>query len=80
VRTRRGLDLNRDFVKLEAAETRSLLKFINQYDPHILIDTHTTNGSYHRYPLTFDTNKNPAGDAKLLEFARRRCCRRSPRQ
>ncbi len=66
-----GLDLNRDFVKLEAPETRALLRFINQYDPAILIDTHTTNGSYHRYALTYDTNKNPAGDGKLLDFARK---------
>lgn len=65
-----GLDLNRDFVKLEAPETRGLLRFINQCDPHILIDTHTTNGSKHRYPMTFDTNKHPAGDAALIDFAR----------
>lgn len=66
-----GLDLNRDFVKLEAPETRALLKFINAWDPAVLIDTHTTNGSLHRYPLTYDTNKNPAGDAALLEFTRK---------
>src|SRR4051812_48771371 len=31
---------------------------------------HTTNGSYPRYVLTYDTPRNPAGDAKLIEFAR----------
>ncbi|MEK6700860.1 MAG: DPP IV N-terminal domain-containing protein [Planctomycetota bacterium] len=65
-----GLDLNRDFVKLEAPETRGLVRMLNQYDPAVFIDTHTTNGSFHRYALTFDTNKNPAGDAALLAFAR----------
>ncbi len=65
-----GLDLNRDFIKLEAPETRGLLRMFNQYDPAVFIDTHTTNGSYHRYILTYDTNKNPAGDAGLLAFAR----------
>lgn len=65
-----GLDLNRDFVKLEAPETRALLRMFNQYDPAVFIDTHTTNGSFHRYALTFDTNKNPAGDPALLAFAR----------
>jgi len=65
-----GLDLNRDFVKLEASETRGLVKMFNQYDPALFIDTHTTNGSYHRYILTFDTNKNPAGDSALLTFSR----------
>jgi dipeptidyl aminopeptidase/acylaminoacyl peptidase len=65
-----GLDLNRDFVKLEAPETRGLVRMLNQYDPAVFIDTHTTNGSYHRYALTFDTNKNPAGDAALTHYAR----------
>jgi dipeptidyl-peptidase 4 len=65
-----GLDLNRDFVKLEAPETRGLVKCMNEWDPAIFIDTHTTNGSYHRYPLTFDGPKNPAGDAKVIEYSR----------
>lgn len=65
-----GLDLNRDLVKLEAPETRALLKCIIQWDPAVFIDTHTTNGSFHRYPLTYDCPKNPAGDTKLIEYAR----------
>lgn len=66
----KGLDLNRDFIKLEAPETRALVHFINEWDPSIVVDTHTTNGSFHRYILTYDTNKNPAGDAKLLDYCR----------
>ncbi len=65
-----GLDLNRDFVKLEAPETRGLLKCMNEWNPAIFIDTHTTNGSYHRYPLTYDGPKNPAGDPSIIEFSR----------
>lgn len=65
-----GFDLNRDFVKLEAPETRALLRFINRWDPAIVVDTHTTNGSYHRYLLTYDTNKNPAGDRDLVRYCR----------
>src|SRR5262245_7743259 len=38
-----GLDLNRDFIKLEAPETRGLVDFLNRWDPHIFVDTHTTN-------------------------------------
>lgn len=65
-----GFDLNRDFVKAEAPETRALLKTFNEWDPTIFIDTHTTNGSFHRYPLTYDCPKNPAGDGKIVEFSR----------
>ncbi|MCU0252572.1 MAG: succinylglutamate desuccinylase/aspartoacylase family protein [Vicinamibacterales bacterium] len=40
-----NLDLNRDNTKLETAEARSLARLLTQYDPHIAIDLHTTNGS-----------------------------------
>lgn len=65
-----GLDLNRDFVKLEAPETRALVKCINEWDPAVVVDTHTTNGSLHRYLLTYDGPKNPAGDAEVIDFVR----------
>ncbi|MEX2217598.1 MAG: DPP IV N-terminal domain-containing protein [Phycisphaerales bacterium] len=65
-----GLDLNRDFVKLEAPETRALVAFMNEWDPAIVVDTHTTNGSLHRYLLTYDGPKNPAGDRGIVEYTR----------
>ncbi len=67
-----GLDLNRDFIKLAASETRGLVEFLNRWDPAIFIDTHTTNGSIHRYVLTWEGPKAPAGDATLIEFVRDR--------
>jgi dipeptidyl aminopeptidase/acylaminoacyl peptidase len=66
----RDLDLNRDFVKLEAPETRALVRFFNTWKPHLFIDTHTTNGSYHRYTITYEGAKNPAGDDRIVKFTR----------
>ena len=66
----RGLDLNRDFIKLEAPETRALVRFLNEWNPHLFIDTHTTDGSYHRYIVTYEGPKNPAGDPKIMGFMR----------
>jgi dipeptidyl aminopeptidase/acylaminoacyl peptidase len=65
-----GLDLNRDFMKLEAPETRALVQFLNTWDPALVVDTHATNGSFHRYTITYDGPKNPAGDRRLIDFAR----------
>ncbi|MDX2036716.1 MAG: DPP IV N-terminal domain-containing protein [Isosphaeraceae bacterium] len=65
-----GLDLNRDFVKLDAPETRALLRLFNRWDPHLLLDLHTTNGSYHRYTLTYQGPLNPAGDPAIVSFTR----------
>ncbi len=67
-----GLDLNRDFMKLEAPETRALVRFLTEWDPHLTIDTHTTNGSHHRYTITYEGPKNPAGDPRLIAFSRSR--------
>ena len=62
------LDLNRDFVKLEAPETRSLVRLINQYDVDVMIDLHTTNGSKHRYDLTYDFPHHPAVFPDIKQF------------
>ncbi len=65
-----GLDLNRDYVKLESPEARALVRFLTKWDPHITIDTHTTNGSRHRYVLTYAAPLNPSGHAAPIEYVR----------
>jgi dipeptidyl aminopeptidase/acylaminoacyl peptidase len=65
-----GLDLNRDHVKLETPEARALAQFISKWDPAILIDTHTTDGSRHRYAITYDSPRHPATPGKIVQFAR----------
>lgn len=62
------LDLNRDFVKLEAPETRALIRLMNQYDVDLFVDCHTTNGSKHRYDLTYDYPHNPAVFPGIKQF------------
>jgi hypothetical protein len=54
-----GLNLNRDYVKAEAPETRGALALIESWDPDVFIDLHTTNGSYHGYALTWSPGLNP---------------------
>jgi zinc carboxypeptidase len=54
-----GLDLNRDYVKAEAPETRASTALLNAWDPDIFIDLHTTNGSYHGYALTWAPGLHP---------------------
>lgn len=54
-----GLDLNRDYVKIEAPETQGSLALVNSWDPDVFIDLHTTNGSYHGYLLTYSPGLNP---------------------
>jgi hypothetical protein len=74
-----GLDLNRDYVKQEAPETRAAAALVAEWDPALFIDLHTTNGSYHGYALTFspplNQNEGPASRfvrEQLLPEVRRR--------
>lgn len=66
-----GLDLNRDHVKLESPEARALVRAYHDYDPHVVIDLHTTNGTEHAYHLTYSPplhpNTHPAIDALLRD-------------
>ncbi|MFN0086378.1 MAG: M14 family metallopeptidase [Blastocatellia bacterium] len=68
----RGLDLNRDYMKLESREANALVGLFNRWDPHLTVDLHTTNGSYHGYHLTYAPTLNPNADARLTSFARGR--------
>jgi hypothetical protein len=64
------LDLNRDHMKLESPEARSLMSLLNAYDPHLAIDLHTTNGSYHAYHLTYSLPLHPNTAPKIVETLR----------
>lgn len=55
-----NLDLNRDYIKAEAPETRASLRMFNAWDPDVFVDLHTTDGSYHGYALTYAPPLNPA--------------------
>ncbi|HEX7486741.1 MAG TPA: M14 family metallopeptidase, partial [Vicinamibacterales bacterium] len=63
-------DLNRDCTKLETSEGRSLARMMTQYDPHIAIDLHTTDGSAHGFYLTYQTSVSPNTSPGLVSLAR----------
>ncbi len=69
--TDRGLDLNRDGMKAEAANTRWFLAMLRDFDPHGVFDLHTTNGSTHGFHLTWAPALTLGGDPALLAFNRR---------
>jgi hypothetical protein len=55
-----GFDLNRDYIKAEAPETRAALAAFDEWQPDVFVDLHTTDGSYHGYALTYSPSLNPA--------------------
>lgn len=67
-----GLDLNRDFVKLASPEVQAWVRFIRDWNPHVVVDCHDTDGSYHRYLVTYDGPRHAAVDGRLITFTRER--------
>ncbi|WP_457652450.1 M14 family metallopeptidase [Rhodocaloribacter sp.] len=65
-----GYDLNRDHVKLDTPEARSLVRLMNRYDPHVVIDLHTTNGTYHAYHLTYAPPLHPNTSEAVVDLLR----------
>lgn len=65
-----GLDLDRDYMKLETPEVRSAVALLTQYDPHVIIDLTTGSGSG-GYDLTCTPPLDPDTDPVLDRFMRR---------
>jgi hypothetical protein len=64
--TGEGINLNRDYMKMEAVESRNLSKLQAKWRPHLTIDSHTTDGSVHGYALTYDTSHLPCAPARYV--------------
>ncbi|MFB0565983.1 MAG: M14 family metallopeptidase [Candidatus Aminicenantaceae bacterium] len=66
-----NLDLNRDSMKLESPELQGLVQnVLMRWDPLLLVDCHTTNGSYHEEPVTYSWPLNPNGGISIIEYMR----------
>lgn len=65
-----GLDLNRDFMRAAAPNTRWLLAMLGDFDPAVVLDLHTTNGSTHGFHLTHGPACTLGADEHLLAYNR----------
>lgn len=67
------LDLNRDAMKAESPEIRGVItNILNKWDPSVMMDCHTTDGSFHVEPTTFTWMVNPDGDTSLINYMHNR--------
>lgn len=65
-----GLDLNRDHMKLGTPEARSIVRLLTDFDPHVVVDLHSTNGTIHSYHLTYSPPLHPATPGSIDVFLR----------
>ena len=66
-----GLDLNRDHMKLDSPEARAVAKLLTEYDPHVALDLHTTNGTRHAYHLTYSPPLHPGANEGIVDLLRK---------
>jgi hypothetical protein len=65
-----NLNLNRDYVKADAPETRAFMAMFHRWLPDFFVDDHVTDGSDYQFDVTFaiDHGPNvPAGIAKWVD-------------
>ncbi len=55
-----GIDLDEDFVKADAPETRALLSFVRTWAPHAFVDARSDDGCFHDYTVTYAPSLHPA--------------------
>ena len=69
-----GINLNRDYMRQEGAEMRLLQQRVCQpWNPHLMIDCHTTNGSIHRFAMTYDAPHTiESGRREPIDYMRER--------
>ena len=65
-----GLDLNRDCMKAESPEMRGVLTHVYTWNPNVVFDLHTTDGSRHGYQLTYSPPLHPNTDPDVMKFTR----------
>ncbi|HEU4595997.1 MAG TPA: M14 family metallopeptidase [Pyrinomonadaceae bacterium] len=53
-----NLNLNRDYMKADAPETRAWLRLWNEWQPDLFIDCHVTDGADFRYNVTYQFERH----------------------
>jgi murein tripeptide amidase MpaA len=68
--TTAGLNLNRDYMKADAPETRAWLRLWANWNPDLFIDCHVTDGADYRYNITYQFEHHGNVHAAILAWER----------
>lgn len=67
----RNLDLNRDFVKMDARNTWGMVEALRDWDPDVYLETHVSNGADHQYVMELLTTQKDRLSGGLSAFMTR---------
>lgn len=66
-----NLNLNRDYMKADAPETRAWLRLWNEWNPDLFIDCHVTDGADFRYNVTYQYERHENVAAPVGEWSQK---------
>ena len=69
--TAQKLNMNRDFIKADAPETKALLSLYKRWMPELFIDIHVTNGADFQYVSTYGMDQCGFLAPNMLEWTKR---------
>ena len=75
--TTTNLNLNRDYMKADAPETRAWLKLWTEWKPDLFVDCHVTDGADFRYNVTYQYEHHDGVPASVLAWEREAFDRRA---
>ena len=61
----RNLDLNRDFTKMDSRNSKSFARIFHEWDPHVFLETHTSNGADYQYTMTLLSSQKDKLDKEV---------------
>jgi hypothetical protein len=68
--TAQNLNLNRDYAKADTPEMRAMLGLLNDWDPVLYADLHTTDGANFEHDISITSELSLAGDRELGGLSR----------
>lgn len=64
----RNYDLNRDFIKTDSKNSESWQKMFQAWQPHIIIDNHTSNGADYQHAVTYFPTQKDKFNSEVSTF------------
>ncbi|MFN5704621.1 MAG: M14 family zinc carboxypeptidase [bacterium] len=64
----KNLDLNRDFIKLDSKNAKAFTDIFHKANPHLFIDTHTSNGADYQHIVTYIATQRDKLNATIADY------------
>ena len=68
----RNLDLNRDMIKCDAQNTKSLIQIFQKWKPEVFVDTHISDGADYTYTMTLIATQHNKLNSAVSDYMKKK--------